>query len=123
MVMSSVLTFDKKLNPDSRLALIGSVHDKIGTAMISNYVLLSDTTPPTMSSVKTITTTSIEIQFNDDIDASTVYAGAFDISGGITVTDVTVLADLDDVVFLQTSTIPENAKPTVTIRGTSNFHL
>ena len=37
--------------------------------MISNYVLLSDTTPPTMSSVKTITTTSIEIQFNDDIDA------------------------------------------------------
>ena len=88
--------------------------------MISTVIPLSDTTPPTMSSAKTITTTSIEIKFDEDIDTSTVYAGAFDISSGITVTSVTVLADLDDVVFLQTSTIPENAKPTVTIRGTSN---
>ena len=118
--LSSILTFDKKLNPDSDLILIGSIHDKTGTAMISTVIPLSDTTPPTMSSAKTITTTSIEIKFDEDIDTSTVYAGAFDISSGITVTSVTVLADLDDVVFLQTSTIPENAKPTVTIRGTSN---
>ena len=50
--LSSILTFDKKLNPDSDLILIGSIHDKTGTAMISTVIPLSDTTPPTMSSAK-----------------------------------------------------------------------
>ena len=114
--LSSVLTFDKKINSDSDLMLVGSVYDKTGTAMIPTAIPLNDSTPPTMSSAKTITTTSIEIKFNENVVASTVYAGAFAISGGITVTDVTVLDDFVDVVFLTTTTIQEGATPTVTLR-------
>ena len=114
--LSSILTFDKKLNPDGNLTLIGSVYDKTGTAMLPTAIPLNDSTPATMSSAKTITTTSIEIKFDEDIDTSTVYAGAFGISGGITVTGVTALGDLTDVVFLSTTAIQEGATPTVTLR-------
>ena len=84
--------------------------------MLPTAIPLNDSTPATMSSAKTITTTSIEIKFDEDIDTSTVYAGAFGISGGITVTGVIALGDLTDVVFLSTTAIQEGATPTVTLR-------
>ena len=111
---SSVLTFDKKLNPDGFLRMIGMIHDKTGTAMPYHAIFLEDTTSPTMSSAKTTSTTLIEIKFTEDIDSSSVSTSDFDISDNIAVNGVSVL---DDVVVLDTSSFLGDATPTITLVG------
>ena len=110
--LSSVLTFDRQLNTLARLLMVGSIHDKTGSAMPYTDEPLLDTISPTISSAKTIDTTSIEIQFTEDLDPSSVSSTDFTISDNIVVNGVSVL---DDLVVLTTSTIQEDATPTVTI--------
>ena len=117
--LSSIITFDRKLNPGAILKMIGLIDDTNGTPMLEYNVSLSDSIPPTMSSAKTISSTLIEITFNEDLDNSGVNSNDFTISDNIVISEATALYD---VVLLTTSTIPEDATPTITLSGSVEDH-
>ena len=117
--MSSTITFDRKLNTDGLLKMIGSIHDRIGTAMLYHNVSLTDSISPSMSLAKTINSTLIEIEFNEHLDTSNVDSNDFTVSDGILVSGTTAF---DNVVLLTTSTIPEDATPTITVSGSVQDH-
>ena len=117
--LSSVLTFDRKLNLDGELEMVGLIRDKVGIAMPYHLISLRDSIPPSMSFAKTINTTLIEIKFTEDLDPSSVDSSDFAISDNIAVNGVTVL---DDVVVLYTSTFLGDATPTITLSGSVEDH-
>ena len=115
----STITFDRKLNTGAILKMIGSMHARTGVAMLDYNISSSDSIPPTMSSAKTISSTLIEITFNEDLDNSGVNSNDFAVSDNIVISEVTALYD---VVLLTTSTIPEDATPTITLSGSVEDH-
>ena len=112
--LSSVLTFDRKLNPSGTLRMVGSIHDTLESAMLYQNVILRDSIPPTMSFAKTINSTLIEIEFNEPLDTSSVDSSYFTVSDSIVVSGTIAF---DNVVLLTTSTILEGATPTITLSG------
>ncbi len=113
--LSTSLTFDRKLQPNSTLQMSGLMRDITGLAMLKEQITISDTTPPFMSSARTLDTTSIEITFNEDISSTNLNANDFSIdSGSISAIAATVL---NNVVRIETDPITADATPVITLIG------
>ena len=117
--LSTLLTFDRKLNSDALLRVVGVPRDNTGTAMIEHYVQLSDSRPPSMSFARTLDTSTIEITFDENINSTSVQSADFTLSDGITITGVTAshINASENVVVLHTTTFAVDATPTVTLSG------
>ncbi len=82
-----------------------------------------DKTAPVLSSASTgAANTAIVVTFSDTVglDATTVAASDFTISGGVTVSAAAVDADNKNVVNLTVSAMASDLKPTVTVSGVSD---
>lgn len=89
--------------------------DIVGNSISSNsWTFDIDLSAPTMDDAATATTTTVEVNFNEELDDDTVATGDFLVGGSVTPTEVAVAAA---VVTLTVPEMPTDATPTVALVG------
>ena len=103
---------------------VGSALDLAGNAIATFSYTSTDAAGPVLISARTITTTSIDAQFSEDLNGATVNAGGseFTVAGGTYAVSAAVEHVSDDGrVVLTVATMPTDATPSVKFTNVDSF--